>query len=170
VATTRSLILVEVGAVAAPLILVLAVRSLMTPAPSMGGTQAYDNAPAAVLPVVEKKLLPEQVKALDWIAHIGSHADLRSPMAHPDLVAPAPIDQHDEPTPEPIPATNPLAGVKLTGIIGTSEGGLAAVNGRIYKIGETVRPGLVLARINARANLIVLKAADGTEVTIRRRQ
>ena len=174
-ASKRSLILLDLGAVATPLLLVLAARSLMSPAPSKGDApqSPYNSAaPAAVVPVVQHKLSPEQELALQWISAIGSRTGLVSPMAHPTLavVAPKPEESAVEPAPEPAPRASPVNGLKLTGIVGTSEGGLAAVNGKVYKVGDAVRPGIKLIRIDARSNKIVLQADDGTEFTIRRKQ
>ena len=76
-----------------------------------------------------------------------------------------------EPAPEaaPAPAIDPLANLKLSGILGNETGGLAAINNRIYKVGDTVRRGLTIQSIDARTNTVILRQSDGSELKLHRK-
>jgi len=156
-----------------PLLVVVGVRAFLAPAPSVGATPAPGGgqAPAIVPVVAPTKPSPEQQRAAEWIAGLGPLTDLRSPMAHPEP-PPSPPKPTIE-TPKPPGAVrapeDPIAGLKFTGILGNNEDlGLAAINGRIYRVGEEVRKGVRLTRIDARNYVIVLTVPDGTERTLRR--
>jgi hypothetical protein len=168
-------LLTDAATLAAPLALVLAARAFFAPAPSIAGSTpaAQQSLPPPAAPTQLAKLTPEQVKAADWLASMPSFKGMTSPLDHP-VAAPAPIPdpaptvEVSEPDPAPSPAADPLAGLKLTGILGNDQGGLAAINGRIYRIGDTVRPGLVLKLIEAKTSTIVFVREDGTEIRLRR--
>jgi len=177
VTSKQRTLLVDAATVSCPLILVVAVRTLFTPAPSQASAPKASPAQPtpAVVPVAgPAKLTPEQQKALDWIAGLPPMTGLVSPLDHP--IAPPPVVQQaaHEPDPEPAPATtpavDPLAGLKLSGILGNETGGLAAINGRVYRVGDVVRPGLKLKLIDARTNTVTFSQDDGSELKLHRKQ
>jgi 2-oxoglutarate dehydrogenase E2 component (dihydrolipoamide succinyltransferase) len=176
VGSTNRTLLTDAATLFAPLALVLGARVFLAPIPSMASSTAASQQtlpPPAAAPAAAK-LSPEQKKATDWLAALPSFKGLASPLDHPiAAVVPAPAPDPvaaapDSPAPDPAPAVNPLAGLKLTGILGNDSGGLAAINGRVYRIGDTVRPGLVLTLIEAKTGTIVFKRDDGTELSLRR--
>lgn len=171
-------LVIDAAAVACPLILVVAVRTFFAPAPSDASpTKPATSAAAPVIvPVATAaKLSAEQQKAVDWVSTLAPMKGLVSPLDHP-VAAPPPRPAHEpesqapDATPEPIPASDPLGGLKLTGILGNDDGGLAAINGRVYKVGDFVRQGLKLKLIEAKSNTVVFTLDDGTELKLHRKQ
>ncbi len=166
-------LLVDACAVGCPLILVMAVRTFFTPAPSdaspAGAAPTPPAAPAAAPAPV--KLDPQQQKAAEWVASLASVKGLTSPLDHP-TAAPPPRPEpkiDNEPTPEPAPAVDPLAGLKLSGILGNDDGGLAAISGKIYRVGDQVRPGLKLKGIDAKTNTVIFTLDNGSEIKLHRK-
>lgn len=154
--------------------LIVAMRALLAPSPATA--TAHGPAPAVAPPSpaptapspAPATATPEQTRALEWLATFRP-GTLDSPMDHP---APAaafamPVEPEPTPTAEATPE-NPLAGLRLTAILGNSEGGLAAISGRVYKAGDTIRPGLTVRAIDAYANTVTLALPDGTTTLLAR--
>lgn len=57
--------------------------------------------------------------------------------------------------------TDLLAGLRLTAVLGTNSGGLATINGRICRVGDEVRPGLKVVKIDSRSSSVELETEDG---------
>lgn len=165
-------LLIDAATLAAPLALVLAARVFFAPAPSMAGPAPASQQPPAppAAPAAKQDLTTEQRKAADWLAANSVFKGIASPLDHPVAAPPTPAP---EPTsvaqePEPAPPENPLAGLKLTGILGTDSAGLAAINGRVYRVGDQVRRGLIVKSIDAKTGAVVFSQEGGQDLTLRR--
>lgn len=171
--STRNALLLETAAIACPLVLIMGVRTFLAPAPTSAATSPQASLmPAAATPAPQRTLSIQQTKAQEWVALARTTRTLASPLDHPTPIPPPKVVvEHTEPTPEPVaaPAANPVEGLTLTGVLGNESGGLAAIGNKIFKIGDKVRPGVELTKIDARANAITLRLDDGTEVVLRRK-
>ena len=172
-------ILLDACAIACPLILVVAVRTFFAPAPSAAGTSPAPGGtqvPAVIPVAAAAKLTPDQQKAADWIAALPPMKGLASPLDHPVPATPPPSIEPQTAAGEPVdqpeiaPVVDPLAGIRLTGILGNKDGGLVAINGRIYKVGDPVRPGIKIKLINAATSTVTFSLEDGTELKLHRKE
>jgi hypothetical protein len=158
-------ILAEAAAVAGPLLILCVARLMLGSVPVT--VNALGAAAAPVVPVVAARPpSPEQQRASEWIRTVAHAGALKSPMDHP--VALPKVEKTPDPAPTQAPVeivhvepTSPLAGLTLTGVLGNSSGGLAAINGRVYRIGDHVK-ALVLTAIDVKGNAVDLKTAEGT--------
>lgn len=165
----RRLQLGQTASIAAPVLLILGMRSLFSAGPADANAAAAPDGQSAAAPapgalVVAQPpaaLSHEQQHAMDWRASLNFDVPLVSPMDarievdfHP---VPAPV------TPEPVVAevVNPLDGLTLTATMGNQNAALAAISGRVYRIGEQVRPGWRLSSVDVRMGRIILTADDG---------
>jgi hypothetical protein len=166
-----AIVLVSVGAPLAIVHVGSTMVSSATPFVSAGS----NSAPPPLMPVAAQTapaLNADQQKAAEWVAKLPAKYDLRSPLNHPaDLpppVAQAPQPEAPKATPAPAPKVNPILGLKLTAVLGNENEQLASINGKIYKIGDTVRKGLKLTSIDQRNARIILTEDDGTIYVIKR--
>jgi hypothetical protein len=174
VSRARHNVTLDVLAIGGPLALIVAMRALLAPSPATATAQGPAPAVAPLTPVANAPTpspaatTPEQARALEWLAAFRPGA-LESPMDHPVPAAAytTPVEPEPTPVPEATPE-NPLAGLRLTAILGNSEGGLAAISGRVYKAGDTIRPGLTVRAIDAYANTVTLNLPDGTTTLLAR--
>jgi hypothetical protein len=162
-------VLMQIAAVSAPSVLVVLNSFSPTPPP------APDANPSAVtVPVTAPapKATPEQVRARQWADAQSVGRTLASPLEHVVVQAAAPTPEPEQPVaaadPEPVPGEDPLAGVKLSAVLGGRSGALAMINGRIFRVGDEVRPGCALKSIDARADRIEVSRRDGTTATFGR--
>jgi len=166
--------LIESAAVCGPLAVLAAAHLVFTPlppAPDPTGAAGITPAKLSVTPV--RTLSAAQARALEWSAAQQPGVALTSPMDHPtSYEAVAPVTTQ---IPEPIavePSTDPavqaLASLRLTAVVGNAQGGLAMINGKVYKIGDTVRPGITITEIDVQAGTAVCKAANGSTRTLKR--
>lgn len=174
-------VLPEAIAICAPLAVLAGVHVLFAPPPPQPDAS---GGPAAVVPTglvqaATAKLSPEQEKAADWVKSLAADAKLVSPLDHPvaATVAVAAAVQPEgeatapEPEPEPdVPTPQPLAGLKLTAVMGNAQGGLALINRKVYKIGDAVRPGVTITGIDVKHNLVRFKLEDGSVAQLKREQ
>ncbi len=174
-ASSHRTLLVDALTLATPLALVLGVRVFFAPAPtapSAAAAVSHQTSTPLPAPVAPAKLAPEQQKAADWLAALPSPKGVASPLDHPVPAAPPPQaepqTQVTVPTldPSPEPELDPLQGLKLTAILGNANGGLAAINGRVYKAGDLVRTGLHLKRIDAKTSTVIFSRDDGSELRL----
>jgi len=164
----QRLLVIEVTAVAAPLILVYFARGMLS---SAGPIVATMNVNAPMLPPVPvattKPLTEEQEKAAEWVRQMPMAVDMRSPLNHPtDKPPPVPVKK-DEPKPT---NDSPIRGLKLSAVLGNNGEQLASINGKIYAIGSMVRPGLKLIAIDPREYIITLEDEEGQTYEIKRDQ
>jgi hypothetical protein len=169
--------LMEAAAIAAPLVLLGMTRVMTTPAAAVGAPQKPGAAATAPISSATGKVRPEVQKASEYVRSIDLAAPLASPLDQPAPAAPAApplsaeperaVATHDS-TPkatDEAPARRilgPLTGLRLSATLRTRDGGgLAAVNGRIYRVGEDIVPGVRLLSINTDTNRVQVALGDG---------
>jgi hypothetical protein len=165
-------VLMQIAAVSAPSVLV--VLNSFGPTPPA----APDANPASVtVPVAAPapKATPHQVRAREWADAQPVGPRLTSPLDHPVAAAPAPVATHVEPEPapvvpdpEPVNVADPLSGLRLTALLGGRTGSLAMIDGKIFRVGDEVRPGCTLKSIDAKADRIEVSRPDGTTASFGR--
>jgi hypothetical protein len=158
--------MLEVAAVGAPLVVFLSVRIALAPGPASAGAMPVAAAPGAAETGGEgaPKLSAAQDRALKWIRGLPA-GPLASPMLHPRVNVPTEASKGEDDSPP-----DPLAGLKLNGVLGSGERGLATISGKIYRIGDEVRPGIKLRAVDARAGWAELERPDRTVVRLKREQ
>jgi hypothetical protein len=166
--------LAEGAAVAAPLIVLSVARLLLGSAPESINAQGAVPTPAPLVAPAAKPLSAEQQRAAAWVKGLTTGAPLRSPMDHPTPYTRAQPEPEPapRPAPDPVPipviaAADPLSGLTLTGVLGNDTGGLAAVNGRIYKVGDRIR-GMAVTAIDIKNNVVELTTSDGVVLRLKR--
>lgn len=165
---------IEALSIVAPIVCVYFGRGLLAgPIQTATVVQVGSQALPAITGYKGKALLPEQVKAMDWIAKTGPSQELVSPLNHPvSIVTVEPTQPDPEPN-QPValpPRGNPAEGLKLTAVVGNESEQLASINGKIFKLNQWVRPGLKLTEIDARNSRIILTESDGTTHELKREQ
>lgn len=166
----RRLVLCELGAIVAPVAMVFLGRTFLSDVAPVSAT-VYVQGPSinAPVPTAAKPLSPEQHAAAEWVRQLPDTITLTSPLNHPtEVQKPVVVEVPDTPVHTPLPRTNPVGSLRLTGVMGTEGDQLAAVNGRIYRVGDEVRPGLKLTSIDARAQRITLTDREGETYELRR--
>ncbi|MDX2115860.1 MAG: hypothetical protein SFZ24_09630 [Planctomycetota bacterium] len=155
------------AALAGPPIVVLLLRASLTigPSPATAALPA-PAAPPALQAATEPALTPEQKAALGWIAEQSADVVTRSPMNHPPAIAAEqPAEQAPaEPAARPAPAGQPPRFVATT-IMAGPRGGVAVINGRVYRVGESPAPGWRVESIDAGSSTVELTGPDGQTAT-----
>ena len=156
-------VLMQIAAVSAPSIIV--VLNSFSPAPKAAPSANPDSVTVPVS-APAPRATAEQTRAREWADAQAVGPRLASPMDHPAVTAthveaePAPVIP--DPIPEPLSEEDPLAGLKLTALLSGRSGSLAMIDGRIFKVGDEVRPGCTLRSIDAKADRIEISRPDGT--------
>jgi hypothetical protein len=163
----------QLAAVGGPAALVGLAHLLMTPAPATPPSNGLAASTPTLMPVGGRKTgTAEQARAAQWVRSLGTGA-LASPLDHraPPPVAEPPKAQPEvkPPAPPPTPAENPLAGLSLTATLRQKDGsGLAAISGKIYRVGDQVGRGCKLVGIDTSENKVELQLPDGTKAQLSR--
>lgn len=132
--------------------------------------------PAALVPPPIRAFTPSQQRAADWLVSRVSPASLRSPMDHPPPLSAFNADRPPTtatsptqlteapvaPTPEAADRPTPdLPKLTLTGLLVNGKTRVAALNHRIFRVGDTVVPGWRVARIDSKTRSVMLAGPDG---------
>jgi hypothetical protein len=155
----------QIAAVAAPILVFCMARVFLGPTATSADTGARP-APCTDVPVVTaKEPTPEQERALAWIDSLAWEGALVSPFARmrlssgpgsgPSVPIAIPLDQ------------DATANLRLTAVLGNSQGGAATINGRIHRAGDVVAPGVRLVSVDARGQRVQLMLDDGRTVELR---
>lgn len=167
-------ILVELAAICAPVVLVYFGRTLLSSSAPAAITIPVSSPVVAPAPVVQvKPLTPEQQKASEWVRQLPQTLSLVSPLNHPIETVVAkqdPVFEPEKAPPPPPPRESPIRGLKLTAVLGNDGDKLASINGKIFRIGDEVRPGLKLATIDPRLSVITLTEVNGKVYELTREQ
>jgi hypothetical protein len=154
----------QVIAVAGPLVALLGARVLLSPGAASAG--AVHEAPLQVsIGGAAAKATPEQERVIAWCAE-QEGGEFASPFVRElfPRSAPAGPVEHEvwEAEPEaPAPEASPAAGLRLSAVMGTADGGVAIIGGKMYKPGQQVRAGLVLTSVDARGSRVELTDSQG---------
>lgn len=149
----------HIAALCGPFAAVALTRFVLQPAPSAAHAGQPPVSAPHELPKSLSALKATQAQATEEIRTL-QRASARSPMDHASAYA-----TPDAPTPS---HTDPFDGLSLRSVVGNAQGGLATINGRVYRPGDTIPPGLVLVSIDARSATVEVRAADGSTRTIAR--
>lgn len=146
------------GAVVAPVALIgvfVASNRLSGPRPAAAESIATGTS-QRLMPVAPAK----EVESVEmWIlAHSG-------PTASPFLATMA-APKAEEPDEVERPVAPVLEGIKLSSVFSANEATMASINGKIYRPGQEVRPGVTIKSIDARARKVTLELSDGREVEL----
>jgi hypothetical protein len=162
-------------------------------AAAVSPTAPPPGVPQALVPAPLLSLTPRQNAVVEWLASAPAYAALRSPMDRPEAAPPpaprpapgagnpytraasqpAPTDtpeasrppsQPEPPAPEA--TASALSRLVLTGLLVNGRTRLAALNHRIYRVGDEVYPGWRVARIDSRTRAVTLVGPDGTAHTV----
>ena len=151
------------GVIAAPVVVI----GILTGVNRMSGptaARAGNSSTAGDSAVENSGSLRKAERMEEWIAS----QKRPTPSPFPVVVTPATVQAVDEPVPAPDEDTRPqLEGVRLTGVFRSDDVAIAAINGKLRREGEFVRPGIKVTRIDARARVVVLTLADGQTVELR---
>jgi len=144
------------GAVVAPVALIgifVASSRLAGPRPAAGSIAVAPS--ESLTPVAQAK----EVESIEmWIlSHEG-------PVASPFLATMETAQVADEEPERPVAPV--LEGIKLSGVFSANETTMASFNGRLYRPGQEVRPGVKISSIDARARKVILELSDGREVEL----
>lgn len=164
--------LYEIAALLGPLAVAVLIRAgrpePVAPAPAPILVAASQTAESAA-PI---RWSDEQRLVADWLAHLDRGAATLSPMDHP---TPPPVkrivpDRQPAATPEveaPVaPVTQSLEGLRLSAVVGTTEGALASINGRVIRTGDEIVAGWRIVAIDVQAQTITVVHDHGETATI----
>jgi hypothetical protein len=173
--------LLPIAGLAAPVLALQVAQSLLAVGPSSAaGSSPRNYVPPSAVPVppaakAPAPLTPDQSRALEWLRAAGKGAAVRSPM---EAAAPRTPEPVVERTPEPIVETPPTVAVKeplpvprvsLTTILNRPDdagGAIAAINSKIYRVGDQVAPGWTLTAIDRDQWTVTLTCEDGRTITV----
>jgi len=145
------------GAVVAPVALIgifVASNRLSGPRPAAAGsiTAAPSESLAPVAPAKEVESVEK------WIlSHDG-------PVASPFLATTVTVKEVEEEAERPVAPV--LEGIKLSSVFSANETTMASFNGKLYRPGQEIRPGVRISSIDARARKVILELSDGREVEL----
>lgn len=173
--------LLPAAALAAPLLTVLVLRALGTgyPASSIGATppinaSAAEPAPAPTHTEPPRATLATRAeldRAMAWLRERSGVLPARSPMDFEPALAPA-APAAPTPAPEAPRAsrpTRPAGALSLTSVIANDEGGLAAINGRVFRVLDEVEPGWHIVEIDAKRLAVRLEGPERRRVELTRK-
>lgn len=131
---------------------------------------AASTAPVAAAPQAPLGTpTPAQAKAAEWIATQDARS-LRDPFVPPALpeldAAPSATQvvtapEHATATPGRVPQ------FRLTGVIERGQKPLAAINGKVFRVGEEVAPGWTLISVHGGDRSVEIRHEDGRVVSVR---
>lgn len=166
----------QVGAVAAPLLVFAGARVLLAPIPQSSGAAITPVSVPAVMPAPAAAPLNDvQQRAVEWSRTLAWDS-LTSPLCRTfeDSREPEPVDTPlvAGPDPEPdtpeLPPVDPVEGLRLTAVLGDSDGGMAMINGKLYRAGDEPKPGLRVISVDARNNRVILAGRAGARFILGR--
>ncbi len=175
--------LLEVGALAAPILIVQAMGYLFAagPAPAPAAGPPTTETPAEPIAAgAPAKLTDEQARAADWLAKRPPLGDLHSPfdaransppppppVTNPSTPVVTPPDPRGDPKPPPRQLAPPP--MRLTAIIVSNDLRMAVIDGKVLRVGQEVAPGWIVSDINARGDLVKVTGSDGQTIELRSR-
>lgn len=159
----------QTATIAAPVLLILGLRTVFTSGPSDASAASWTGGSTAPVPEVVTTpsqpvvaLTHEQQHAMDWRATLNFDTPLESPMDARVEVVLLPTQVPDPvPVATQAPAVNPIEGLVLTATMGNQNSAIAAISGKVYRLGEEVRPGWKLTSVDVRSGRILLTSDSG---------
>lgn len=159
----QRLLFVELTAIASPMLLVLAGKTFLAGAAPVAATVQVSGPALPVIPnATFKPLTPEQQKASEWVRTLADAPDLATPLNHPTEAPKVVV------TDKPKISAAGLAGLKLSSIMGRGSDQFASISGRVYRVGDEVRPGYKLTAIDVAQSSVTIADQAGNTYTLRR--
>lgn len=158
-----------VGAMVAPVVVVQALRGLFGPEGlSPSATQAAVAPDRGERPTARAaEECPVEARLRGYLARLDRARPSRSPMDSIEAAPDAPTFTPDPSPPDtPARASGPSTALTLSAVLRSSSGTMAAINGRIYGVGQSIEPGWVVAAINADDLSVTIRGPDGQELTL----
>jgi len=156
----------SLAGVAGPVLVVLAMRFLSGTGPASAPaaqTQIEGIAPDPGGGVRTEAALSERQKlALRWVASLESAVPEHSPMERGSEPERTPSPEQEVERPDAAP---PMPRFTLRAVLGGGQR-LAAINGRVYREGDTVRPGWRLTHVRADLQMVEIAGPGGQTVRI----
>lgn len=122
-------------------------------------------APAEPPAPPETPLTARQSFALRWVVESAPKTPRRSPMERREAAPVQPV--RTAPTaPKPDPVDDRPTNLRLTGMLTRQTESLAAIDGELRRIGDTVAPGWQISAIDTRHRFVMLRHTDGREFRI----
>lgn len=138
------------GAIAAPVVLIGVLTTInRVSGPAQARAEAQATAP------VEGSGVPDAKQASEVEHWLTEH---NAPVRSPFEKAPEVVPEVSEP--------RAFEGVKLTGVFRSNDTAIAAINGKLVREGQEVRPGVRVKSIDARGRKVILILDDGREVEV----
>jgi len=171
----RSSKLAQLASVLAPVLLIVAMRVLLSPGPSQASAASSPAAnhspapaPTASQPVAAA-LTAEQQRASDWRHSLKVEAGLNSPMDREmDIVLLPKKEPLPPPPPAPVPKMNPVEGLALTGVLGDQRQSIVAISGKVYRVGDRVKNKLTVTAVDSRRLSVTLTDDEGVEYVLKK--
>lgn len=156
------------GALVAPVVVVQALRGVfgpegLSPASSHAAVVPVEDVPASSR--VQER--PREATLRGYLMRLDRARPARSPMDSVEAVAEAPTF-----TPDPAPIvtiarpSGPSVALTLSAVMRSSNGTMAAINGRVYGVGQSIEPGWVIAAINADDLSVTIHGPEGQELVL----
>lgn len=154
--------------VVAPTVIAQGMRLLNITAPRAASASGAGPAvQAPELPVGAPS--PAQSKASEWIASQSARA-LRDPFAAPALPEALPEASATQVLTAPdhaAAAPGRVPQFRLTGVIERGNTPLAAINGKVFRVGDEVLPGWTLQAVHGGERSVEIRHDDGRVVSVR---
>jgi hypothetical protein len=170
----RSSTLAQAASILAPILLIAGMRVMLSPGPSQASAAASPMPGQTSLTIPASQpaaatLTAEQQRASDWRRGMKTESDLSSPMDRELDVVLLPKKEPLPPAPPPpAPKVNPVEGLALTGVLGDQRQSIAAISGKVYRVGERIKNGLTLTAVDSRRLSVTLTDDDGVEYVLRK--
>ena len=156
--------LLQSAAVATPVVAIVIFKMVSGSTPDTTNAASTTPAPtattaAAAIPAPT----PDQQRAKEWAGKQDPSASVPSPLTPPEARhAQVPGEQ------APTPITPRVVGVEysLTSVLKARDSAIAAINGKLYKIGDQVKPGATLVAVDTVKFTARIQRADGSFVDL----
>lgn len=155
--------LIGLGSVAAPVIGFFVLKQVigLGPAPTTAGPTSMPGSPnltSAPPPAPSA----EQKAALAWLASQKLNEDLGNPLEISPVAVPVPEPAAaTPPASEPAPRVDPFEGLRLSAVLAMGEGQWASINGKVHRVGDSVRLGFTVKAIDAAGQRVEIQGPDG---------
>jgi hypothetical protein len=169
--TRRRSQMLQWASVGAPVLLIVTMRSIVLSGPSGASAATGGHEVIAAVPPPppgttagvgsSKPITPEQQRVVDWRSSLKLEASLTSPMDTRIDVVLLPPKKAETPVVPEAPKVDLLEGLVLSGFMGNQTRGLVTISGKVYRVGDVVKPGLRLTAIDLRGGSVSLTSDAG---------
>lgn len=156
--------LLQSAAVATPVVAIVIFKMVSGSTPDSTNAATATPAPTAATAAAPiPAATPEQQRAKEWAGKQSPSTPVASPLTPPEA-------RHTQvPGEQPAaPVTPRVVGVEysLTSVLKARDSAIAAINGKLYKIGDQVKPGATLVAVDTVKFTARIQRADGSFVDL----